>query len=236
MGQDWMPPLEARELGAGAGAKTRSTLWRGLIAAAVAIVALVVAGRAITLAEGPRTDTAESVARAFVDARADGDAELACSLLTARAQRDMVALVRGLEPTRASAADCRQVVLRSSERSLFTDPELGRLRGTGLRTLNWPGAQGRSYAKVERTDEDGPFLELRKVRGEWKLDGLAAERVSYVAGCTAKGAPRRYCACTFDRLADQGHASQQEMMAMSRSAAAGSIPPVMQRAAAACGR
>jgi len=238
MGQDWMPPMEARELGAetGGGRNGLSTLSRGLIAAAIAIVALLVIGRAITVAEGPRTDTAESVARAFVEARADGDAERACSLLTARAQRDMVALVRGLEMTQASAADCRQVVLQPSERSQFTDPELGRLRGAGLRTLNWPRAEGKSYAKVERMDESGPFLELRKIGGEWRLDGLAAERVSYIAGCTDKSAPRRYCACTFDRLADQGHASSEEMVAMSRSAEAGSIPPLMQQAAAACGQ
>lgn len=235
-----MPPLEARELGGGSSAgpgQGMELLRRWLIGAALAVVALVVVGRVIAVAEGPRQSTPESVARAFVDARAEGDAARACDQLTPRAQRDMVALVRGVEAPAVSAADCERYVLASSERSQFTDPALPRLREGRLRVLHYPGPDGRLYAKVEPEAGDDPFLELRLVRGEWRLDGLAAERVSYIARCTDRGAPRRYCGCTFDRLADQGRASSRDFEEMSRLAeAGGGIPPAFQRAALACSR
>ena len=235
-----MPPLEARELGGEAAAgrgQGMAPLWRWLLAAALAVVALVVIGRVIAVDEGPREGTPESVAREFVEARADGDASRACDQLTPRAQRDMVALVRGVEAPAASAADCERYVLGRSERSQFTDPALPRLREGGLRVLHYPGPEGRNYAKVEPEGGGDLFLELRLMRGEWKLDGLAAERVSYIAGCTDRGAPRRYCGCTFDRLADQGRASSRDFEEMSRLVeAGGGIPPAFQQVAADCSK
>jgi hypothetical protein len=229
-----MPPLEAREFGGEvAGGRGMSPLARWLIGAALAVVALFVIGRVIAVAEGPRLDTPESVAREFVEARADGDASRACDLLTVRAQRDMAALIRGVEPPAASASECERYVLDASERSQFTDPALPSLREGQLRTLNYPGKEGREYAKVELVGESGPFLELRRIRGEWKLDGLAAERVSFIAGCTDKGAPRRYCGCMFDTLADQGRASSEDF----REAAGGGVfPPHLQQAVSACAK
>ena len=237
----WMPPLEARELGAGIDAGGRyklSPLSRWLIGAALAVTAIVVIGRVIAVAEGPREGSPESVASGFVEARIKGDAAGACDRLTPRARRDMVALVRGIEPTAASAADCERFILTSSESSQFTDPALPRFSGRELRVLHYPGADGMGYAKVEADGIPGAVLELRLVGGKWKLDGLAAERVSFMAGCTDKGAPRAYCGCLFDRLAGQGHASNEEFAALSRGAQerGGAISPLFQRAANACAR
>jgi hypothetical protein len=61
--------------------------------------------------------------------------------------------------------------------------------------------------------------------------------VSYIAGCADKGAPRRYCGYTFDRLADQGRASSRDFEEMSRLVeAGGGIPPFFQRVALPCSR
>jgi len=235
----WMPPLEARELGAGERAGGRyklSPLARWLIAAAIGAIALLAIGRVIAVAEGPPANTPDAVAQAFLDARADGDGDRACAQLTPRAQRDMVALVRGVEPPAASASDCQRYVLRSSERSQFTDPALPKLRDRGLRVLHYPGPDGKRYAKIEPEGGTDPFLELRRVAGEWKLDGLAVERVSFMLGCTDQGAARAYCGCLFDKLADRGHASNREMDEIVEASKAGSVPPLVQQFAAACAR
>jgi hypothetical protein len=145
-----------------------------------------------------------------------------------------VALVRGVDAPQGDAAACPRYVLMSSERSEFTDPALPQFRDHELRELRWPGAQGRRFAEVRADGVSGATLELRLVGGGWKLDGLAAERVSFMAGCTDKGAPGRYCGCLFDRLADEGHASDEEFVALRRAMRAGAAPPAFQQAAAAC--
>jgi hypothetical protein len=231
----WLPPFEARELDTG-GRYRLSTLGRVLILVGAAVLALVVIGRVISLAEGPREGSPESLAKAFVDARAKGDADAACDMLAPRVQRDMVALMRGVDAPDASAADCPRYVLRSSERSQFTDPALPSFRERRLRVLRWPGAEGRRYAEVKAEGVAGALLETRLVDGEWKLDGLAAERVGFMAGCTDKGSTRAYCGCAFDRLADVGRASSQDLAEMSRAARTGDVPPALSQAAAACGR
>lgn len=236
----WQPPLEARELGSGAPTAVRpgkrSPFGVALIVVAVGVLALLVIGKVISLAEGSREDPLEGVVRGFVDARAAGEGGRACNALTERAQRDMVALVRGVEPTQASASDCERYVLLSSERSQFTDPALPAFRDRDLNVKHFPGADGRRYATVRPRGLADPVLELRKVRGAWKLDGLAAERVSFIMGCTDSGAARAYCACAFDALAEAGRATSDDLDEMFRAGQAGAVPPVVARAAAACGR
>ena len=80
-------------------------------------------------------------------------------------------------------------VLLSSERSEFTDPALPEFRGTGLDVRHLPVPEGRRYATVRPAGREGPVLELRQVRGQWKLDGLAAERVSFVAAAWTRAGP-----------------------------------------------
>jgi hypothetical protein len=238
-GDGWLPPVEARPLGTGgvavAGWRRRSPVKAAAIGTAAAVVALLIIGWLISLAEGEHDGSLEGVVHEFVDARAAGDAARACDQLTERAQRDMVALVRGVDQPEASAADCERIVLLASERSEFTDPALPEFRDRSLSVRHFPGADGRRYATVTPAGREDPFLELREVHGEWKLDGLAAERVSFVAGCVDKGAPRGYCGCVFDRLAADGRASQRDLTELFRAAQSGSVPPDVQEAAGACG-
>lgn len=235
---NWGPPLEARELGSGApaalGSGKRSPLVVALIVVVVGVLALLVIGKLISMAEGSPEDPLEGVVHGFVDARAAGDGGRACDALTERAQRDMVALVRGVEPAQASANDCERYVLMSSERSQFTDPALPAFRDHELSVKVFPRAEGRRYATVRPRGLADPVLELRKVRGAWKLDGLAAERISFIMGCTDSGSARAYCGCTFDALAEAGHASSDDLNEMTRAAQSGAVPAYLRDIAAGC--
>ena len=66
----WLPPLEARELGSGVPAAGRyklSPLSVALIVVVLGILSLVVIGRVISLAEGPREDSSQGVVTERID-------------------------------------------------------------------------------------------------------------------------------------------------------------------------
>jgi hypothetical protein len=202
--EGWLPPIEARPDGTGLAPAPRRRLT-AVTVAGLALVALTIAGvvtlRAVASGNG---SSPEGVARKFVEARANGDAVAACRQLTVRARRDMVALLNGIEKTRASAGDCERFVLGTSERSEFTDPALPQFRGRDMEVRVFPNREGAVIRAAGLGNE--PFLEAVPVRGGWKLDGLGSERASFILGCTDHGGRRSYCACTFERLAQRGTA------------------------------
>jgi hypothetical protein len=207
----WLPPLEARPDGTASLAPGRRRRLSPVAVAGGLLVVLMLAGVVAARAGGEGGNSAEAVARRFIDARASGDATTACRQLTVRARRDMVALVRGIEPPAASARDCERFVLTTSERSIFTDPALTQFRGRDMDVRIFPNREG-AVIRAEGLGRE-PFLEARPVAGGWRLDGLASERASFILGCTDHGAAKRYCSCTFDRLAQRGEAKLENLRA-----------------------
>jgi hypothetical protein len=211
----WMPPIEARPDGSELPRPSGKRRLSPVAIAGVLLVLLMVAGIAgLRVAAHADASAPEAVARSFVDARARGDAAAACRQLTVPARRDMVAKLRGVEPTAASASDCERFVLTTSERSVFTDPALPQFQGRGMDVRYFPNREGAVIRAHGMPGE--PFLEARLVAGGWKLDGLASERASFIAGCTDHGGRRPLCLCVFDRLAERGEASQEEFRSRGR--------------------
>jgi hypothetical protein len=204
----WLPPIEARpdgtELPSPGGRRLSPVAMAGVL-----LVALMLAGVVAARASQHGGSSPDAVARHFIEARASGDAATACRQLTVRARRDMVALLRGIEPTAASAGDCERFVLTTSERSIFTDPALPQFRGRDMEVRVFANREGAVIRAQGLGNE--PFLEALPVAGGWKLDGLASERASFIAGCTDHGARKRYCSCTFDRLAQRGEAKLENL-------------------------
>jgi hypothetical protein len=222
--EGWLPPIEARPEGTVMAAPRRRLTEVRI--ACLALVALMIVGVVALRAHAARGHTPQAVARAFVDAHASGDAAAACRQLTVRARRDMVALVRGIEKTEASASDCERYVLTTSERSIFTDPALRQFRGRDMAVRVFANREG-AVIRAKGLGEE-PFLEAVPVRGGWKLDGLGAERASFLAGCTDHGGVRAACACMFARLAQRGVASSDEFGRRG--------PELVAEAAPACAR
>ena len=121
---------------------------------------------------------AVAVVEAYVEARADGDAQKACEQLTEPQQYELVAHVTGNYQS-PRPEQCESHVLQVSSRSTAVRPELASFVNAELETR--PGKAGSiDVAPVGRAE----FRELINEDGEWKIDGRAAEKESFMKVCT----------------------------------------------------
>lgn len=185
----------------GAFVQPRRDLWRvalypagWLIAVLVAIFAL---GLGTAAGEG---EAAIALVRSYVQARQQGNAVLACSMLTTGQQREIVA-IEGRSYRGATAGRCPDFILRSEPDSHLLNPGLVQLSESGL-----SASYSRLGAAVVYSPQD-PGLRLIALSegGHMKLDMRGFEKLDFVRGCADAGRlTADECACAFDLARTEG--------------------------------
>jgi uncharacterized RDD family membrane protein YckC len=165
------------------------------------IAAVLIATFALGLgkAEGA-SEEAITLVREYVQARQDGNATLACSLLTPGQQRELVA-IQSREYGSATSNGCPRYILESEARSHLLSPELG-----GFVAAEPTIVSASPTAVVVGSSAD-PNLQLIAVaeNGTFKLDMRGIQRIEFVAGCERSSpVSAEQCTCTFDRLRAEG--------------------------------
>jgi len=201
------PQTPAPSLVREAGTATQGTRrdWRIVGYPLSWIAAVLIATFALGLgkAEGA-AEQAIALAREYVQAREQGNAALACSLLTPAQQRELAA-VQGAGYESATANDCLRYILRSDPRSHLLNPQLSGFVAAG------PTIAYASPTVVVLSSPAYPDLELVAVseEGKLKLDVRGVQRAEFVDGCARGGLlTADQCGCTFDRLRAEGHVAE----------------------------
>ncbi|HXB15391.1 MAG TPA: RDD family protein [Solirubrobacteraceae bacterium] len=181
-------------------AHRRPALWQlaAYPAAWLALVVLAVFGLGLgtAVSEG---EAAIALVRAYSQARERGDAQLACSMLTAGQQQELVAIESGRYG--GIAGGCPAFILRENPRSHLLNPLLPALARSTLTTAYSP------LGVVAVFSRETPGYALIAVRegGRLKLDVRGYERAEFVHSCAAAGSVRTsVCACAFDRARAEG--------------------------------
>ena len=153
-----------------------------------------------------------STVKAYVSARAAGDAGKACDKMTTGEWRDLVSRASGTAVATATRTDCERWVLSNSTASPYTSSKLGLFRSSGYKfRVNF--GPDREAAIVYPEGLGSPAAELIKQRGSWKIDGLAFERVSFINYCGDMGRSKGRCRCLFDQLRSRNYDSWSEFHA-----------------------
>lgn len=199
------PPAPSLVREAGTGTQARGRDWRIVGYPLSWIAAVLIATFALGLgqAEGA-AERAIALVREYVQAREQGNAALACSLLTAAQQRELAAL-QGAGYESATANDCPRYILRSDPRSHLLNPRLSGFVAAG------PTIAYASPTVVVLSSPAYPDLELVAVseEGKLRLDVRGVQRAEFVDGCARGGLlTADQCGCTFDRLRAEGHVAE----------------------------
>ena len=213
--------------------------WAIRLVLLLALIAGVFAGIAWTRGASERERVA-ALARDFLEAKADRDAEEACEQLSRGQQQDVVARVGDLAMSSAAAEDCQNYVLRTSPRSNFTSWQLGALAKGDLEVhVSEVGDGDMRVARLTRPGSREPEIRAWKRDLEWKLDGSAYLGAAFVQGCVGPGRSQSRCACVFDELRakNPGHpeALQNRVAVELESARAGGSASLLAAANQACG-
>jgi len=145
-------------------------------------------------------EQAIALVQSYVKAREQGNADLACSMLTSAQQREVVAIEGGSYPS-AQASRCPALILRSEPHSHLLNPGLVQLSESPLYSAYSPLG-----AVVVYSPHD-PNLRLVAVSegGHMKLDMRGLEKLEFVRGCSAGSRLSSVeCSCTFDLARAQG--------------------------------
>lgn len=145
------------------------------------------------------SERAIAVVRSYIQAREQGNAALACSMLTVEQQRELVAL-QSRSYRDASATQCPAYILQVEPNSHLLNPVLAQLLSAPL-----VGEATRVGPVVVRSLN--PPLELVTVSedGLLKLDVRGLQRAGYLHGCSATGRMSiSECTCVWTLLRMQG--------------------------------
>jgi len=179
----------------------RRDLWRVLLYPAGWMTAVLVAIFALGLgAAAGENEEAIALVQSYVQAREQGNAVLACSMLTIGQQREIVA-IEGGSYREASADRCSEFILRSEPNSHLLNPGLVQFSESGL-----SAAHSGLGATVVYSPQD-PALRLIAVAegGHMRLDMRGFEKLEFVKGCTDSGRlTAGECACAFDLARSEG--------------------------------
>jgi uncharacterized RDD family membrane protein YckC len=175
--------------------------WRVVAYPLSWVAAVLIATFALGLgqAEGA-AERAVALVHEYVQAREEGNAALACSLLTLAQQRELAAL-QGAGYQSATTGDCPGYILGSDPRSHLLSPQLSGLVAAGL-TVAYESPT--VVALASRAD---PAFQLVAVTedGRLRLDVRGLERAGFVGECEQGGLlTADQCGCTFDRLRAEG--------------------------------
>ncbi len=175
--------------------------WRVVVYPALWVAAALIGTFALGLgqAEGAG-EQAVVLVRQYVQARQDGNAVLACSLLTTGQQRELVAIQSGSYQS-ARATACPRYILRTEANSHLLNPDLPAFVAAG------PTVAAASPTAVVVVSTGDPGLQLTAVTegGRLKLDVRGLQEQEFVAGCAHGGLlVASECECTFDRLRAEG--------------------------------
>jgi uncharacterized RDD family membrane protein YckC len=169
--------------------------WRAALFPAMWLLAVLLAVFALGLgtAVGER-EQAVALVRSYAKAREQGEAELACSMLTGAQQREVVAIESSDYPD-ARASSCPASILRDEPDSHLLNPALGQMSASALSTAYSP------LGAVVVYSPRYPTLHLIAVveGGQLKLDMRGLEKLEFVGSCSALGrVSPSVCSCTFD--------------------------------------
>jgi uncharacterized RDD family membrane protein YckC len=178
-------------------------------------------------------ENAVALVRQYVQARQAGNAALACSLLTAGQQRELVAIQSGSYLS-ASASACPSYVLETESGSHLLNPDLPAFVAAGPTVV----AASPTAAVVVSSGDPGLQLTAVTEDGRLKLDVRGLQEQEFVAGCAHAGLlVASECECAFDRLRAEGPIPEntQQMSASWRSAAQAAALQCRESAAAGTG-
>ncbi len=176
-------------------------LWQLLAFPAIWIAGLFVLifATGIVTAESDRSE-ALTLVRSYEQARASGNAALACSMLTLAQQRELVAIQGGSYAT-AEASRCPMYILRNVSRSNLMNPDLAELARGTLST----GYSPLGAVVVHSPEDPSVFLTAVREGGRLKLDVRGLQRLEFIAGCNASSPGHAsLCACVFDTARVEG--------------------------------
>ena len=165
----------------------------------VAAVLLATFALGLGEAEGA-AEKAVALVRAYVNARDERDAPLACSMLTPAQQRELVAL-ESENYASAEASACPRYVLENRGDTPLLSPDLFGLVVAG------PSALGATANIVVVGSPQYPGLVLTAVRehGTFKLDTQGVHEQEFILGCERAGLfSASECECTYDRVRAEG--------------------------------
>jgi uncharacterized RDD family membrane protein YckC len=179
----------------------RPVLWRVMIYPVTWMAAVLVVVFALGLGNAAGSaEEAVSLARSYAKARQQGDAALACSLLSGEQQRELVAIRSG-DYAGAEASRCSQYVLTEDVRSPLLNPELPQL-------LEGPvNVQYSALGAALVSSRAFPQVGLMAVKegDRFKLDSRGLQRLEFIRGCDSQGRlSAAQCGCTFAVLREQG--------------------------------
>jgi uncharacterized RDD family membrane protein YckC len=167
--------------------------WRVALYPAGWLLAVLLAVFALGLGDAVgESEQAIALVQSYVKAREQGDARLACSMLTVEQQRELVA-IQSNDYARATPRRCPAYILSEDPRSHLLNPALVQLSGNALIG---------EYTPLGAVDVRSlsPQLELIAVpeHGRLKLDMRGVERLGFLKECAVTGrlSPSQ-CACTF---------------------------------------
>ncbi|HEU0316769.1 MAG TPA: RDD family protein [Solirubrobacteraceae bacterium] len=161
-------------------------------------VMIVVFGLGLGSAAGA-SDQAIALVRSYENARASGNAALACSLLARDQQRELVALVTR-DYRHATAGACPQFVLSNGGASSTVSPRLAQFVAGPLVTRRTV------LGGVHVISPDLPDISLYAIseNGRNVLDARGLQKLSFVRSCTGAGrAPTGGCMCVYEWLRAQ---------------------------------
>jgi uncharacterized RDD family membrane protein YckC len=170
--------------------------WRTLVYPVLWIGAVLLAVFAFGLGDAVgEGEQAIALVQSYVRAREQGDATLACSMLTTEQQRELVALQsRNLRS--ATAARCPAFILRTDPHSHLLNPGLVAFASSQL------ASEADSVgAVVIRSPEVALALVAVPQNGRLELDMRGVERLAFLSECAgARQLTPAQCSCTFDLL------------------------------------
>jgi uncharacterized RDD family membrane protein YckC len=139
-----------------------------------------------------------ALVQSYVRARQQGDAALACSMLTTEQQRELVALQSG-NVRSATAGRCPAYILRTDPDSHLLNPGLAAFAGAQLASETTSLG-----AVVVRAPEQALALVAVPQDGRLKLDMRGVQRLAFLSECAGAGqlTPSQ-CSCTFNLLRAQ---------------------------------
>lgn len=142
-------------------------------------------------------EAAVALVRSYVAAREQGNASLACSMLSTEQQRELVA-IESNDYVTATAAECPTYILRSDPSSHLLNPALHQLATGPLDTRYVQGG-----AVIIGSPDTSLQLVAVTQNNRLKLDVRGIERLAFINACTSAGSTPSVCECIFGLLRAQ---------------------------------
>lgn len=184
-----------------AGDPPRSAPFRAFAYPTIWLVAVLLAVFALGLGKAAGVDEeAVALTHSYVDAREQGNAALACSMLSREQQRELVAL-QSHSYSRARASRCPVYILKTNSHSHLLNPSLPTMLTAPVR----PTYSSLGAVLVRSTAYPSMVLVAVLEGSQLKLDMRGFQKVGFMKGCTSTGRlTEATCGCAFTLLRSQG--------------------------------